>query len=149
MENSLLPPLAAGTASLPRRAIALVLDVCFADLLILPLTLSVGGAWRIALACAISTLYFVPQLAVSGKTLASRVLKVQVCRPDGRVPGWGRAGLRWVAWFGPIFVGLGLAEEWGLVLALLLIYGPALFDPRRRSVFDRISGLQVEAVVPS
>ena len=78
-------------------------------------------------------------VAKRGQTPAKELLKIRVVHPDqtGRL-GWGVAVTRWVV------PGLAMALPWWSVPIALVVLGlPALFDPQRRTVYDRLAGTLV------
>ena len=88
---------------------------------------------------AIAILYAVLEIvyvALRGQTPAKELLKIRVVHPDKTgPPGWRVAITRWV------LPGLALVLPWSIILIVLAVLGaPALFDPQRRTLYDRLAG---------
>jgi uncharacterized RDD family membrane protein YckC len=82
-------------------------------------------------------------VAKRGQTPAKEWLKIRVSHPGHRAElGWRVAIARWVV------PGIALALPfvlpwWSAPLALVILGLPALFDPQRRTVYDRLAGTGV------
>ncbi len=74
-----------------------------------------------------------------GQTPAKELLKIRVVHPGVQGPlGWRVAWTRW------LLPGLALALPWWSVPIGLAVLGlPALFDPQRRTFYDRLAGTMV------
>ena len=87
---------------------------------------------------AIAILYAMLEIvyvALRGQTPAKELLKIRVVHPDKTgPPGWRVAITRWV------LPGLALVLPWSIILIVLAVLGaPALFDPQRRTLYDRLA----------
>jgi uncharacterized RDD family membrane protein YckC len=102
-----------------------------------------GGTFMVV--TTIAGLYALLELvyvAKRGQTPAKELLKIRVVHPerDGGALGWGVAFTRWLV------PGLAMALPLYLSPVVLGALGlPALFDPQRRTIHDRLAGT---AVVP-
>jgi uncharacterized RDD family membrane protein YckC len=141
----------AGIASMPLRGAGVLVDglvfsvpIAFVGAAIFGFR-STGFAIFGALALA---LYLIPQIAITGQTIGCRVVGLRIAVVSTlSPPGWARSIRRWAPQ--PLMLGLGrLLIPRGLVslVVLLIIYLPALPDPRRRALHDRISGTVVRHI---
>lgn len=148
-ESAVVPTLSGQAAPLWRRCLGFILDAVLADVLIIPLALLLGHRWvAVLLAVTISTAYFVPLTATLGRTVGSSVVKVRLVGPGGGIPGWRRAIIRW----GLLLVPLVIAQQMNQMaiwIVFVVLYGPAVFDSRRRSIPDRVSGVMAVQSEPS
>ncbi len=98
---------------------------------------STTGAF-FTIACLYALLEIV-YIAKRGQTPAKEMLKIRVVHPDQTGPlGWSVAVTRWIV------PGLALALPWwSIPIALVALGLPALFDPQRRTVYDRFAGTLV------
>lgn len=78
-------------------------------------------------------------VAKRGQTPGKEVMKIRVVRDDGQhPPGWTTALTRW------LLPGLATALPLALIPVGLALLGlPALFDPQRRTLYDRLAGTSV------
>jgi uncharacterized RDD family membrane protein YckC len=142
-------PEAPALAALWRRGVARFIDyfaMCWAlfALQVLGITSWVDSGptalFTIAWLYAVLEIIYV---AKRGQTPAKEMLKIRVTHPEHQgVLGWRIALTRWV------LPGLALALPivlpwWTTPLALVLLGVPALIDPERRSVYDRLAGTTV------
>jgi RDD family len=137
-----------GVAALPTRALGAFVDSIVVALIVLPVTLLVHPVWFAgSIAIAVSSMYQIPQIAVWGMTLGARAVGVQVTNSGGQPPGWIRAAARW-ATLGLIgnsdrLVAAGRIRTLAGLLLTVAVYAPALFDPKRRALTDRVAGTLV------
>lgn len=100
------------------------------------------GNWFMVLT-TIAGLYAILEivyLAKRGQTPAKELLKIRVAHPgrDDRSLGWGLALARWVV------PGLAMALPLAIGPVVLAVLGlPAAFDPKRRTLWDRLAGTVV------
>ena len=82
----------------------------------------------------ISFLYEVILIAIRGQTLGKSLMGIRVVGiTDGQVPGWARAGVRWL-----------LPAAASLVPpSVLIVYLWLLWDPRRQGLHDKAAGTLV------
>lgn len=108
--------------------------------------LGVGSTGFAVVAFLASALYLIPQIALAGQTIGSRVVGVRLdAVSTGSAPGWARSVARWAPM--PLSAVLGrvlLPGGSGVALALIIVmYAPALPDSRRRAIQDRLAGIVV------
>ena len=134
-----------GIASLPSRALGAFVDTVILAPVVVPVSLLVHPTWlAFSIVTAIGCAYQVPQIAIWGLTPGCRSAEIKVTSHDGRPPRWTRAFLRW-ATPGVISNGYRLIAPGrvGLLVGIMVIcilYAPALFDPSRRAIIDRVAG---------
>ncbi len=134
-----------GIASLSSRAVGAFVDTVVIAPIVLPVTFLVHPTWLASvIVIAVGCMYQIPQIAMWGMTPGARAAGVRVTREDGRAPGWLRAAARWVT-PGLISNGYRLAAPgpFGLLagaVVFFVVYAPALLDPRRRALIDRVAG---------
>jgi uncharacterized RDD family membrane protein YckC len=133
-------------AALPVRAVGAVIDGAILAVVSGGLTSLVHPRWVVTIiAATIGCFYFVPQIALWGMTLGARCAGVQVTT-NGQPPGWWRSLIRWATailvsqLLYQVFPAGALSLILLLVVLFLVIYGPAILDPRRRSLNDRAAG---------
>jgi uncharacterized RDD family membrane protein YckC len=89
-----------------------------------------GIVWLVFLSAA----YEVTLVGTRGQTIGKMVLHIRIAAlPDGGVPGFGRAALRWAV---PVVMNV-------VPFAGLLAYVPIMFDPVRQGVHDKMAGTVV------
>ena len=82
-------------------------------------------------------------IALRGQTPAKEVLKIRVVRSEGSgPPGWRVTLVRW------LLPGLAIALPsvlpwWTAFIALVVLGAPAMLDPQRRTIHDRLAGTVV------
>jgi uncharacterized RDD family membrane protein YckC len=82
----------------------------------------------------ISLVYEVSLIATRGQTLGKMAMGIKVvAREDGRNPGWGKAGLRWLL---PTVAGF-------VLFGSLIVYLWVLWDPKRQGLHDKVAGTLV------
>ena len=88
-------------------------------------------------------------VARSGRSLGKAAMNIQVARTDtGGAPGWGKSSGRVASPFGVLLIPyvalmsfVGPKFWWALIALLILsIYLPMIWDPARRSLYDRMAG---------
>ena len=137
-----------GVSALPSRAVGAFVDGLVLALIVLPVAFLVHPAWLAnVIGISVSCGYQIPQMAIWGMTPGARAVGVQVTNVDGQPPGWIRAAARW-ATPGVISIGYRLVAPGRLGLltgtvVIVAVYAPALFDPKRRAVTDRVAGTLV------
>jgi uncharacterized RDD family membrane protein YckC len=141
---------------LPSRALGAFVDTVILAPVVVPVNLFVHPTWlAFSIVTAIGCAYQVPQIAIWGLTPGCRSAEIKVTNRDGRPPRWTRAVLRW-ATPGVISNGYRLIAPGRIgllagILVICILYAPALFDPWRRAIIDRVAGtivLERAASVP-
>lgn len=94
--------------------------------------------------------YFSVSWRYGGQTLGMRPWRAQLRSSAGDAASWPQVSIRLVVgasplgllWLAPT---LGLRPTlWAMLLAWILWFAPALFDPRRRAVHDLLAGTQLQ-----
>lgn len=107
-----------------------------------------GARWT---AIAIFAVYTVGATALFGRTLGKWMLGLRVSRADRFPPGVVASTVRYVVGLAALLVWYALpaswarssAELWVVTLWPLAVLAPALFDPKRRGLHDRVAGTRV------
>lgn len=144
------------------RAFAMCFDWLIAALLSLPIDVAgdhLGMPNAGELLPVIAALYFIGSNAIVGRTYGKRALELQLIVHGRRGGlGWRRAGLRWLAQWGPIyaagavtaFLGESMAATAGKVALWAVGAGPLVISgllversAGKRAYWDRIAGTRV------
>ena len=138
-----------GIASLLRRGLASGIDALPLGAVNVPAALFLDSRdLRVVIAVVAGVAYLVPLIAVYGQTLGDRLVGIQVVEAgDGNLPGWRRSFLRYLCLDGVLQV-VGTLYPHGVVWALVVIVGAALFDKSRQGLHDRAAGVIVVELPP-
>jgi uncharacterized RDD family membrane protein YckC len=82
----------------------------------------------------VAFVYEVVLIAIRGQTFGKAILRIRVVGiTDGTVPGWAKAGIRWLLPAVASFVPVGA----------LIVYIWLLWDPKRQGLHDKVAGTLV------
>jgi uncharacterized RDD family membrane protein YckC len=146
-------------ASIFQRLIARVLDLFLISLPMQAWAVSAGyvhtvgnqtrvdaPTWFLACALVVQVVYEVLLIGWRGQTLGKMALRIRAARyVDGGLPTWQQSAFRSLVPAVPQFVALVLPSSAGtldvvLTVALLYVFGAALFDPLLRGIHDKAAG---------
>lgn len=106
-------------------------------------------AWYQALQAVVVSAYFVSSWRHGGQTIGMRPWRIRVTDDAGGTPSLRQALIRLLVAGAPLlalvlapFIGLR-ATLWTVVALWAVWFALALFDPRRRTLHDRVAGTEV------
>lgn len=109
-------------------------------------------SWYRPLQALVLAAYFASSWRYGGQTLGMRPWHIRVRADAGGAPSWPQTVCRVVVaaapiallWLAPV-LGLRLTL-WAMLVAWVLWFAPALFDPRRRALHDLLAGTELRLI---